>query len=53
VSVLGGIATAAAPGWVLTPGGLLAFAGWNVLVVAMAALAILSMRARRQSPPRD
>ncbi|MGB7218545.1 MAG: hypothetical protein WBD07_07030 [Vicinamibacterales bacterium] len=53
LSVLGGIATAAAPGWVLTPGGLLAFAVWNVLVAAMAALAILSMRARRLGPGRD
>jgi len=53
VSVLGGVATAAVPGWVLTLGGLLAFAVWNVLVVAMTTLAILSMRARRQSPRRD
>lgn len=52
VSVLGGFATAASPGWVMTRGGFVAFATWNILVVAMAALAIISMRARiRTSTP--
>ncbi len=46
VSILGGVATAAHPGWVVTPAGFVAFTVWNVLVVAMAVLAVLAMRQR-------
>lgn len=46
VSIAGGLATAVQPGWVMTPAGLLAFGAWNVLVVAMAGLALVAMRAR-------
>jgi len=45
-SILGGILTAVSPGWVLTGPGLAAFGAWNALVVVMAALAWLAMRAR-------
>ena len=52
VSVAGGLATALRPGWVLTTPGLLAFALWNLLVVAMAVGAIVAMRLRRASTSR-
>ncbi|MGE0123144.1 MAG: hypothetical protein AB7U25_09425 [Vicinamibacterales bacterium] len=42
-SIVGGVATAAWPGWVLSTPGLMAFALWNVLVVAMLALAATSL----------
>ena len=38
--------TAARPGWVMSPPGLIAFASWNVLVVVMAALALAVFRRR-------
>jgi hypothetical protein len=46
VSVAGGFATALWPGWVMTAVGFVAFGLWNLLVVAMAACAILTMRRR-------
>lgn len=49
VSIAGAVANAARPGWVLTGGGLVAYAAWNALVAAMAALAILAMRARERA----
>jgi len=49
ISILGAVATATSPGWVLTDAGILAFAGWNVLVVFMTALAAVSMRQRRDA----
>jgi len=44
-SIAGGVLTALRPGWVLTGPGLAAFAVWNVLVVAMLALAVASLGA--------
>jgi len=52
VSVVGAVANAASPGWVMTPAGLVSFALWNVLVVAMAVMAIASMRARERAAER-
>jgi hypothetical protein len=46
ISVAGALATAASPGWVLTTAGYVAFAGWNVLIVAMAGLAVAALRRR-------
>ena len=39
VSVVGGVVTAVSPGWVMTTTGLVSFACWNVLVMAMTGLA--------------
>jgi len=44
LSVLGGVATAITPGWVLTEGGLYAYGLWNLLVIAMLILAMVSLR---------
>ena len=49
VSIATALATAARPGWVLSGIGLASFVVWNVLIVAMTALALLAMRARRQA----
>lgn len=49
ISVAGGIATAASPGWVQTTPGLIAFAAWNLVMVVLGALVIATMR-RRRSP---
>jgi hypothetical protein len=49
LSVAGGLATALWPGWVMTTPRLIAFAGWNVLVAAMAVGVIVVMRRRRTS----
>jgi hypothetical protein len=46
VSVVSALATALAPGWVLTPLGLLGYAVWNLLVVVMAALTLVVVRGR-------
>jgi hypothetical protein len=46
-SIIGAVATAVRPGWVLEPVGLVAFAAWNVLVVAMTASAAWSLSGRR------
>jgi len=46
VSIAGVLWTIARPGWVMTPAGLGAFAGWNILLVAMAVLAFLTLRRR-------
>jgi hypothetical protein len=51
LSVIGAFWTALQPGWVMTVPGMVAFAGWNVLVVAMAALALAVFRARAQECP--
>jgi MFS family permease len=48
LSVVGALWTALQPGWVMTTPGMVAFAAWNVLVVAMAALAMALFRARAQ-----
>jgi hypothetical protein len=47
VSFAGALATVAWPGWVMTPAGLVAFGIWNVLLAAMALLALLVFRRRR------
>jgi hypothetical protein len=44
VSLAGGVWTALAPGWVMTPAGLAMFAAWNLLVIVMFALAIAALR---------
>jgi hypothetical protein len=46
VSVAGALWTVARPGWVMTPAGLVAFAAWNVLLAAMAALAFIAFGRR-------
>lgn len=46
VSVAGALVTAAWPGWVLTPVGLAGYGAWNLLVVAMAVLSLVALRAR-------
>jgi hypothetical protein len=46
VSIIGALCTVAFPGWVTTPTGYIAFGSWNVLLAAMAVLALLSLRAR-------
>ena len=38
--------TTARPGWVMTTFGLVAFAGWNLLLAVMAALALAAFRRR-------
>jgi hypothetical protein len=50
VSVLGGLLTTARPGWVMTTPGLVAFAFWNLLLAAMAALALAVFRRRGGVP---
>jgi len=49
ISVLGGVVTAIVPGWVLTGPGLIAFAGWNGLVIVMMALTVYAMNRRRRA----
>jgi hypothetical protein len=46
-SIASALATAFIPGWALTTAGLVAFGAWNLLLVAMCALALLVLRARR------
>lgn len=46
VSVVGAAATAAAPGWVLSPLGIASYFAWNGLVLALSALLAISFRAR-------
>jgi len=46
VSVIGGLLTTVRPGWVMTTPGLVAFTGWNLLLAAMAALALAVFRRR-------
>jgi hypothetical protein len=51
VSLLAAPIPALAPEWLLTTPGLLAFAGWNVLIVAMAVLAYLALGRRAPVAP--
>jgi hypothetical protein len=44
ISVLGALATAVQPAWVLTSTGLYLFAVWNLLVIVMVLLAMLGLR---------
>jgi hypothetical protein len=46
ISVAGGVATALAPGWVMTVPGGIAYAAWNAVVVIMAIFTIIAMRRR-------
>ena len=46
VSVVGTLWTVARPGWVMTGVGLAMFAAWNLLLAAMALLALLSLGRR-------
>lgn len=45
-SVAGALATAVDAAWVLTPAGLLAYALWNVLIVAISVMLVQAFRAR-------
>ena len=51
ISLAGGVWTALEPGWVMEAKGMALFVLWNLLVVAMLALAILSLRRREGSAP--
>ncbi len=51
VSVVGALATVAWPGWVMTTAGLALFAVWNLLLAAMALLAVFTLRGRLRSAP--
>lgn len=53
VSLAGGVFTAAAPGWVMTRPGMLAFVSWNVLVIVMAALALAVFRSEARGSVRE
>jgi hypothetical protein len=46
VSAAGALWTVLRPGWVMTPAGLVMFAGWNLLLAAMAVLALIVFRRR-------
>jgi hypothetical protein len=50
LSVVPAIATAAAPGWVLTPIGFVSFAVWNVVVAVMAVFALVAFNRRLRAP---
>jgi hypothetical protein len=45
-SIVPAVLTALRPGWVMTPGGIVAFVVWNLLIVAMSVLAALVFRKR-------
>jgi hypothetical protein len=47
VSIIGAIVTSFDLGWVLTITGVVSYAGWNILVFAMAILIYLSFRKKR------
>jgi hypothetical protein len=47
ISIAGALATALAPGWVMTVSGGVAFGAWNLLMVGLGALVIAVMRRRR------
>jgi MFS family permease len=46
VSLAGAVWTVLRPGWVMMPVGLAMFAAWNLLLAAMAVLALLTFRSR-------
>jgi hypothetical protein len=50
VSVLGTLSAVLWPGWMMTPLGLIAFALWNVLLGALAALTLATFRRRLRTP---
>lgn len=47
VSIIGAVVTSFDLGWVLTVPGVVSYAAWNILVLAMAILILLSFRKRR------
>ncbi len=51
LSIAGALWTMVRPGWVMTPAGLVAFAAWNLLLAAMAALAFIAFGRRLGRPP--
>jgi hypothetical protein len=51
LSIAGVIATIAVPGWMLTQPGLLAFALWNLVVIAMSATIVIAIRAQMSQRP--
>lgn len=51
VSVLGAVITVARPGWPMTTAGLVCFAAWNGLLLAMAVLALRVFRRRGARVP--
>jgi hypothetical protein len=46
ISIAGAIATACDADWLMTTPGLVAFAGWNALIIVMSALCWRVLRAR-------
>jgi hypothetical protein len=50
VSVLGAVLTVSRPGWPMTVAGLIVFALWNLLLLAMAILALLAFRRVAPAP---
>ena len=50
ISIAGALLTALGPGWTTSPGGLVAFAVWNLIVVAMAISALYAVRDTAPSP---
>lgn len=50
VSLVGGMVTAWNLGWVLSTPGMVSYALWNVLVLALSILIILSLRRRQKEP---
>ena len=53
ICVVGAIATSISPGWPMTTAGLVSFAGWNMLLLAMAALTWAALRrSSSERPPR-
>jgi len=51
VSLVGAVWTALSPGWVMSAPGFALFAGWNLLVIAMVALAIAAFRTNVRDAP--
>jgi len=52
VSIAGGLITTLKPGWVMTSSGLVLFSLWNILLLAMAVLAFISLRKKSSEPGR-
>ncbi|HEX8917318.1 MAG TPA: hypothetical protein VF898_02350, partial [Chloroflexota bacterium] len=53
MSVVGALVTAADLSWVMTTPGMINYAAWNILMVILAVLVILSLMKRVQVPPSD
>ena len=48
VSIVGGIVTSISLGWVLTTPGVVSYAAWNVLVLVLSILVVVSLRRRQK-----